>query len=235
MVIGRKEISVLLLAIGALLFFGVFLLSVSSDAQTGGDCPGAEVVNTTTGTGNKQTPVFPITGTSLQITVDIEATSSDPNNALVIAQVVPEGEEFPTTSFSAEGPGTDSSIINEGPGNFFLDLLVANANYTITVEDCTGSDSPGGGGSTGAARQVNPAPAPAKSANAQAQAGNGGASAQSSRDRQKNNVVPKTTPRRPLPPTGGPFVSSSVVVTGLVVVGAGLLGLGLVRRGGRRR
>lgn len=36
MVLGRKEISVLLLAIGALLFFGVFLLSVSSEAQTGG-------------------------------------------------------------------------------------------------------------------------------------------------------------------------------------------------------
>lgn len=40
MVLGRKEISVLLLAIGALLFFGVFLLSVSSDAQTGGGSTG---------------------------------------------------------------------------------------------------------------------------------------------------------------------------------------------------
>ncbi len=131
MVLGRKEISVLLLAIGALLFFGVFLLSVSSDAQMGGGSTG--------------------------------------------------------------------------------------------------------GGSTGAARQAQNTPAPAKSADAQAEAGDGGASAKSSRDRQKNNVVPKTTPRRPLPPTGGLPVSSSVLVTGFVVVGAGLLGLGLVRRGGRRR
>ncbi len=223
MVLGKKEISALLLAVGALLFFGVFLLSVSSEAQTGGDCPGAEVVNTTTGTGNKQTPVFPITGTSLQITIDIEATSSDPNNALVIAQVVPEGEEFPTTNFSAEGPGADSSIINEGPGNFFLDLLVANANYTVTVEDCTGSGSTGGGGSTGAAR-ANPA-----------QAGDG-ASADSSRDRQRRNVMRNTAPNRRLPPTGGLPVSSSVLVTGFVLTGVGLLGARLViRRGGRRR
>jgi len=116
-VLGKKEISALLLAVGALLFFGVFLLSVSSDAQTGG-------------------------------------------------------------------------------------------------------------GSTGASRSVNLAPA--KSADAQAQAG--GASAESSRDRQRRNVMPKTTPRRPLPPTGGPPVS--VMAAGLVLTGAGLLGACLmVRRG----
>ncbi len=124
MVLGKKEISVLLLVIGGLLFFGVFLLSVSSDAQTGGGSTG--------------------------------------------------------------------------------------------------------GGSTGAARSANPAPAPAQNSGAQAQAG--GASAESSRDRQRRNVMPKTTPRRPLPPTGGPPVS--VMVAGLVLTGAGLLGACLmVRRG----
>jgi hypothetical protein len=41
--LGRKKLSVLLLASGALVFFNVFLLSVSSDAQTsGGGSTGAE-------------------------------------------------------------------------------------------------------------------------------------------------------------------------------------------------
>lgn len=52
MTLGRKEISVLLLAVGALLFFMVFMLSVSSDAQTGGGSTGA----VTTGASRQATP-----------------------------------------------------------------------------------------------------------------------------------------------------------------------------------
>ena len=123
MTLGRKEISVLLLAVGALLFFMVFLLSMSSEAQTGGD-------------------------------------------------------------------------------------------------------------STGAEQSVNQAQStPAQSSGAVASAGQGGASAKSRR--QKDKVIAKTVPKRPLPPTGGLPVYA--MVAGFVLTGTGLLGAGLVVRRGRRR
>jgi hypothetical protein len=49
------------------------------------------------------------------------------------------------TLIGRESPGTDSSILNAGPGSFFLDILAANTNYVVTVEDCTGAP-PGGPG-----------------------------------------------------------------------------------------
>lgn len=47
------------------------------------------------------------------------------------------------TTISRESPGTDSSIVKAGPGGFFLDILAANTNYLVTVEDCPGAN-PGG-------------------------------------------------------------------------------------------
>jgi hypothetical protein len=42
------------------------------------------------------------------------------------------------TDISRESPGTESSVVNVGPDNFFLDVLAANIDYTITVENCGG-------------------------------------------------------------------------------------------------
>jgi len=99
---------------------------------------------------------------------------------------------------------------------------------SVSSDAQTGSDSTGAAPAPAPKAAPTPTPASAKSADAQAQAG--GASAESSRDRQRRNVMPKTTPRRPLPPTGGPPVS--VMAAGLVLTGAGLLGACLmVRRG----
>jgi hypothetical protein len=56
-----------------------------------------------------------------------------------------EGGQGFVTSIGRENPGTDSSIVNAGPGSFFLDILAANVDYTVTVEDCTGSTGTGGG------------------------------------------------------------------------------------------
>ena len=49
-----------------------------------------------------------------------------------------EGGGF-VTSISRERPGTDSSIVNAGPGAFFLDILAFSTNYLVTVEDCAGA------------------------------------------------------------------------------------------------
>ncbi|HET7272163.1 MAG TPA: hypothetical protein VFI90_13890 [Rubrobacter sp.] len=99
------------------------------------ECPGAQVVSTTTGTGPKQSPPFRISGERFRVTIVNEATSQDPSLSGV-SVFVNEANGNPVTTFSQEGPGTDSSIINAGPGDFFIETNPANASYTIVVEDC---------------------------------------------------------------------------------------------------
>jgi hypothetical protein len=116
------------------------------------ECPGAEVVNTTTGTGNQQSPTFGIEGDSFQITITVVPTSSDPDLAGVTASIINAENNQDVTSINKEASGTESSIVNAGPGRFYLDLNTANADYAVVVEDCIDSDdddSGGGGGGSG--------------------------------------------------------------------------------------
>jgi hypothetical protein len=99
------------------------------------ECPGAQVVNTTTGTGPKQSPPFRITGERFRISIENDATSRDPTLSGVSVWVNKANGDI-VTNFSQEGPGTDSSIINAGPGDFFIETNPANASYTVVVEDC---------------------------------------------------------------------------------------------------
>ncbi|MBA3473109.1 MAG: hypothetical protein H0T57_07745 [Rubrobacter sp.] len=218
---SRKRFSAFLLAIAALVFSTVFYLvllsTTPSDAQTGGgttggdgNCPGARVVDVTTGTGNKQTPVFNITGTSFRITIEIEPSDVDPDLVSVTANVESPDEDV-FTNFSKDGFGTDSSIINEGPGRFFLDLNTANAEYTVTTEDCTGTSQDGDITTEPSAPRPPPTPDPPP----------------------KRDVIRGTIPKKPLPPTGG--LPVYVMVTGSILAGTGLLGLGIVIRRGSRR
>src|SRR5215210_6099197 len=186
------------------------LTSTSSLAQTGSICAGAREVNTTTGNGNKQSPVFNISGTSFRLNVESTATSSDPDLATVSIFVYPQGETAAfVTSFDVNGGNDDSSIVNAGPGSFYLNILSANAEYTITVEDCTGTAS----GNT----------QDGETSTAQA---NG------SQDR-RSKVIPRTIPKKRLPPTGG--VPAYAIMTGAILTGVSLLGVGFVVRQRSRR
>jgi hypothetical protein len=100
------------------------------------ECLGARVVNTLRGNGDKQSPVFNISGESFRITSTLETNS--PRFFYFSADVNREGGRY-VTSVSRESPGTDSSIVNAGPGSFFLDILAASTNYLVTVEDCPGA------------------------------------------------------------------------------------------------
>jgi Domain of unknown function (DUF1996) len=113
------------------------------------ECPGAEVVNTTTGTGNMQSPPFGIEGDRFQITITVVPTSRDPSLADVTAFIVNAENNQDVTSINKEGSGTETSIVNAGPGRFYLDLKTANADYAVVVEDCVGSDNGSGDGSGG--------------------------------------------------------------------------------------
>jgi hypothetical protein len=91
-------------------------------------------------------------------------------------------------------------MVNADPGNFFLDILAANTDYTITVEDCVGSPSSGGtppGGSGG------PNPGPVNNS---------------------EGVMPDTTSGQPLPNTGGvPLLGFAAGALALFGVGFSVL------------
>jgi hypothetical protein len=99
------------------------------------ECPGARVVNTIRGNGDKQSPVFNISGESFRVTTTLETNS--PRLLVFGVTVNRQGGRF-VTSISRESPGTDSSIVNAGPGRFFLDISSLFTKYLVTVEDCAG-------------------------------------------------------------------------------------------------
>lgn len=203
--LNKRQLSAVLLLFGVVICTYMVLLSTPISAQGGGDCPGAEEVNTTTGNGNKQSPVFNITGTSFRLTVESTATSEDPQVAGVTIFVYPEGETVSyVTSFSVEEGRDDSSIVNAGPGEFYLDILAANADYTITVEDCTGTNG----------EETN------QIITTQEQT------------RGKGPII--NIPKKPLPPTGGWPVYGTVAGFVLAGAGLLGLGIAINRNGPRR-
>jgi hypothetical protein len=88
--------------------------------------------------------VFNISGESFRVTSTLETNSS--RSFLFSADVNREGGGY-VTSVSRESPGTDSSIVNAGPGRFFLDITSLFTKYLVTVEDCAGEAPRGPGGS----------------------------------------------------------------------------------------
>jgi len=186
------------------------------------------VVNTTSGNGNKQSPVFDVRGTSFRVTTELEATS-DPGLLFFSIDVNKEGGDNVTT-IDRESPGTDTSIVNEGPGSFFLDILAANVKYTITVEDCTGSSGGGGGGT----------PPPTDGVQDNPSGGNTHENATPAEDQYTSKKVPPGAINKPtgvklksvvgkkVPNTGGP---PYLAVGALALLGTALIvGRGVLRR-----
>ena len=207
---GREGFGLLLLAVGVLLFFMVFLLSMP-EAQTGG---GSGPLAGTPARG--QNPDNPSDNPRL-VTIPAQSCTVSPGASVTLAD--DEGETqavFTDGQNGIEITATESQIEARGPNDRFIGEAASSfptpndrsfstrGNYTVVT-------------STGIAC-----------------AGGGAAQNQGNRAQQKQNVVPKTTPRRPLPPTGG--LPLPVAVAGFALMGVGLLGFGLtVRRGQRRR
>ena len=170
------------------------------------DCPVPEEVNTTIGSGDEQSPVFDVTGGSFRVTIDVEPTSQDASLAGVTVFVRTESDE-PVTRIAAEGGGAETSIVNAGEDSFFLDILAANANYEITVEDCTGdtgndggsgNDDTGGDTDDDASNDTN----------------------DSNDDDASNDVIDDTIPDKDLPNTGGSFALAAGGAVFLSLYGA---------------
>lgn len=151
-------IAVTLLAVGALGTFWVALHSgPAAQAQPGaGDCPGAQTVNTTTGSEDKVSSPFQTTGDSFRVTTSITPTSQNPD-AGADADVLGQNGEV-IDNVGRDGEGSESSIVSAPPGTYLLDIAVEDADYTFTVEDCTGDRL--GGSTTGGTTTPTPSPSP---------------------------------------------------------------------------
>lgn len=220
MVLGRRGLSAILLAIAGLVFYTVFLavLATEPSAQTGGGstggdtngvegCENPEVVDTFTGSNSQITPPFEITGNTFRLSYEADLIESGEfqTGSLFIDSVDEEdGLSVPFGSldaFSIDGPSNDSTNVLEGPGTFSLEIEARNVEYTVTVEDCVGSDP---------TTPNPPAPRPAPT-----------------------DVIRTTIPPKPLPPTGGITTGGLPVyamVVGSILAGTSLLGLGIVIR-----
>jgi hypothetical protein len=64
----------------------------------------------------------------------------------VTASIINAENNQDVTSINKEASGTESSIVNAGPGRFYLGLNTANADYAVVVEDCIDSDDDDSGG-----------------------------------------------------------------------------------------
>jgi hypothetical protein len=210
--ISGRVIGLLLLAFVVLLFSMIFLLS-APEAQTGG---GAGPPAGTAARG--QNPNNPSDNPRL-ITIPAQSCTVSPGATVTLADdegetqaVFTEGQngiEITATESQIEVRGPDDRFIGEAASAFPTPndrSFSTRGNYTVITS--TGIACAGGGTARDQTNTQN----------------------QSSRDRQKNKVIPKTTPRRPLPPTGG--LPVHVIVGSLVLTGAGLLGACLVMRRG---
>lgn len=168
---SRVALCLVFLTFSAILFAYMLLLASSSLAQSGEEttgettgaaedqyapgpdeeCPGAEIVQTTSGTGNRETAPFQVTGDRFRITAAV-APQNPTSDPFLDVTVERENGGF-VSSFTVEQEGTESSLVNAGPGSFLLDIFTLNANYTIVVEDCAG-DEPGNADNTDDANNV---------------------------------------------------------------------------------
>ena len=223
MVLGRRELSAILLAVAAILFYLMLLSTTPSGAQTGGNegCSNPEPVDTFSGTENQITPDFEITGNTFRLSYDITDLNEDPGfDSFLIRAIDEEGLQV-GDSVLVFDEGSDTVNILEGPGTFNLEIESDGFDYTVTVEDCVGTNQGNENQTTQNQTTRNPTiqnrttddnDAPQRQRRPQ-------------RERTRDVV---NVPARPLPPSGGLPVYG--VVGGFVLTGAGLLALGLVIR-----
>lgn len=220
-----KGLSVVLLLVAGLVFCAVLLGSLAERSE-------AQDLNCSN------------FDTQQEAQVELEANPSDPNGL----DGDDDGVACESLPGGGGGGGTSGDVLNCSDFDFRedaqseLDTDPSDPNNLdadndgVPCETLPSRDGDGGndvGEATGeptvaAARQSKDRGPSNRPASSQNSATAGGASAQSSRDRQRRNVMPNTTPRRPLPPTGGPPVYA--MVAGSILMGTSLLGFGLMVR-----
>jgi hypothetical protein len=221
MVIGKRELSVVLLVFGAVISVYMALLAGPISAQN--DCD--EVASIGPETTNQRVGPVQINGNNVR--VEGEVTSDDPFFSDLTITV--EGEEedgfsvFEFISITEEGPFEENILV--GPGDFTFDIeSTEGVTYIVDIFDC-GETQEGGNGNTvsdGEPTIIDEI-------------------LEDDDDLQEDVIIDNNKreptviniPNKPLPPTGGLPVYG--MIAGFILAGASLLGLGVgIRRGQRR-
>jgi hypothetical protein len=232
-----KYLQAILVAIALLLVF-----AFPAWAQSSGACQNPQVVRTVgPATENTKTP-FTTTGNVFRVSYEVAFKDPEALNHAGIDIETPSGGLVKYANLSEDE--TNSYIVTEGAGSYNLVVKIGppnGATYTVTIEDCVGSEtttpppetttpppvtSPPP--TTSPPPETSPTPTPSPTPTGSPSPGGPGGPNPGPVD-NPHGVVPGTTPGGPLPDTGGPS---------LLAVGAVLLVLGvtlMVRRSVLRR
>lgn len=208
--ISRRSVFVALLVAGVMLSFYAILISGRPEAQEDEGCADPQTVDTFNGTENQRTRPFNITGTTFRLRYDLTDLDEDPGfDSFTIRPFGEDGIGVPESVLVFD-PGAGSQNILEGPETFTLEIESDGFEYSVAVDDCTGTAPGNREGSSVEASQPIP-------------------TVQNKNKDRAKKVERNTIPKRPLPPTDG--IPASYAVYGFVLGGTSLLALGLVRRG----
>jgi hypothetical protein len=145
---------------GFAVYLGLMIEASWDDTRKANAQQNCDEVQTFTGSGIKETQPFTVTGDTWRLRYDVQSTTPDQQFSSFDMSVYKTGNTIPESVITLERPGSDTSYVNAGAGTYYLSIGSANATWTVTVEDCSASATPGSPNPKGSASSSTPASTP---------------------------------------------------------------------------
>lgn len=145
---------------GFAVYLGLMIEASWDDTRKANAQQNCDEVQTFTGSGIKETQPFTVTGDTWRLRYDFQSTTPDQQFSSFDLSVYKTGNTIPESVITLERPGSDTSYVNAGAGTYYLSIGSANATWTVTVEDCSASATPGSPNPKGSASSSTPASTP---------------------------------------------------------------------------
>jgi hypothetical protein len=145
---------------GFAVHLGLMIEASWDDTRKANAQQNCDEVQTFTGSGIKETQPFTVTGDTWRLRYDFQSTTPDQQFSSFDLSVYKTGNTIPESVITLERPGSDTSYVNAGAGTYYLSIGSANATWTVTVEDCSASATPGSPKPKGSASSSTPASTP---------------------------------------------------------------------------
>jgi hypothetical protein len=153
-------LSLIVLFGGFAVYLGLMTEASWDDTRKANAQQNCDEVQTFTGSGIKETQPFTVTGDTWRLRYDVQSTTPDQQFSSFDMSVYKTGNTIPESVITLERPGSDTSYVNAGAGTYYLSIGSANATWTVTVEDCSASATPGSPNPKGSASSSTPASTP---------------------------------------------------------------------------
>jgi hypothetical protein len=145
---------------GFAVYLGLMIEASWDDTRKANAQQNCDEVQTFTGSGIKETQPFTVTGDTWRLRYDFQSTTPDQQFSSFDMSVYKTGNTIPESVITLERPGSDTSYVNAGAGTYYLSIGSANATWTVTVEDCSASATPGSPNPKGSDSSSTPASTP---------------------------------------------------------------------------